>query len=55
MRPILLIGLGVLAATSALISRAADTTVVKVLAYCADGTVSQGTGWFAELVAHSPT
>jgi S1-C subfamily serine protease len=42
MKPILLIALLV----TARLSLAADTTVVKVLAHYADGTVSQGTGWF---------
>jgi S1-C subfamily serine protease len=48
MRPILLVVLAILAASSAATSRAADTTVVKVLAYYPNGDVSQGTGWFVD-------
>ena len=47
MRPILLIGLAILSATSAV------ANVVKCWP-TTQGNVSQGTGWFAELVAHSP-
>ena len=53
MRPILLIGLAILSATSA-VANVVDTAVGNVLAYYPNGNESQGTGWFAELVAHSP-
>lgn len=46
MKPTVFLALAILAATSVQQSRAADTTVVKVLAYRADGTVAQGTGRF---------
>jgi hypothetical protein len=46
MRRFLLIGLAVFYATGAVAGRAADTAVVKVLAYYPNGNVSQGTGWF---------
>jgi len=41
MRPILLIGLAILSATSA-VANVVDTAVVKVLAYYPNGNVSQG-------------
>jgi hypothetical protein len=48
MKSILLLAVAVLAAISTATSRAADTAVVKVLAYCPNGDVSQGTGWFVD-------
>ena len=48
MRSVLLIGVAILAAISTATSRAAETRVVKVLAYYPDGDVSQGTGWFVD-------
>ena len=53
MRPILLIGLAILSATSAM-ANVVDTALVNVPAYYPNGNASKGTGWFAELVAHSP-
>jgi S1-C subfamily serine protease len=46
MRRFLLIGLAICCAASVVASWAADTAVVKVLAYYPNGNVSQGTGWF---------
>jgi hypothetical protein len=42
MRRFLLTGIAILCATGVVVSWAADTAVVKVLAYHPNGTVSQG-------------